>query len=225
MNIWALNKISNQEKSDILSQHRHLYNGYTTINPEVPNKQPLYVQDFAKDKDGIVINNMGNTKKYTNFGINESKSDEICEECGPDMYEGECMECGEEKTEGIYDVNDIKKSNKFDYVENDIDEEDNGFEHMESAFKDEYTEDELDEWAAPLLRAAATGAGAELAGGAANYVSGKFESKDLEGEVDEDLEGEVDEDLEEEVDDDLRENFKSEKMRIMEMMNRMNVIK
>lgn len=245
MNVWPLNKISNEEKSNILSQHRHVYNGYRSINPTVSNEQPLYVQDFAKDKEGMVINNKGVTKKYTNFAINESEDKELCTECGGQMYEGECMECGDKMYEGectecgdemyedIYDVDDLTKENKFDYVENDdiddsvlyemgddetvyeleIDEkyfedEDNpGFEPMESAFSNE--EGEVDEWAAPLIRAAATGAGAELAGRAADYVSSKFESEDLE----------------EEIDDDLKESFKSEKSRIMEMMNRMKVLK
>jgi len=61
----------------------------------VSNEQPLYVQDFAKDKDGMVINNKGEIKKYTNFGINEStEAKEVCDECGSMMMEGECTECG-----------------------------------------------------------------------------------------------------------------------------------
>jgi len=57
---------------------------------------PLYVQDFAKDKVGAVLNNKGTVKAYTNVGINEQKEQkEVCDECGAmQMSEGECMECG-----------------------------------------------------------------------------------------------------------------------------------
>ena len=71
MKIWGLGQISNEEKANILSQHRELYNGYQTMQPKVSNTQPLYVQDFANDKGGIVVNNKGEVKPYTNMGINE----------------------------------------------------------------------------------------------------------------------------------------------------------
>jgi RecJ-like exonuclease len=61
----------------------------------VSNQQPLYVQDFAKDKVGAVVNNKGVVKPYTNMGINEQVQNEVCDECGAmQMSEGECMECG-----------------------------------------------------------------------------------------------------------------------------------
>ena len=42
---------------------------------------------------------------------------QICE-CGGNMSEGECMECGKSyMDEGIYDVDDLDDSNEFDYVE------------------------------------------------------------------------------------------------------------
>jgi hypothetical protein len=70
---FAVNTISEEERSNILSQHKTLYNGYQTMNPEIPNTQPLYVQDFAKDKVGAVMGNNGNIKGYTNMGINENE--------------------------------------------------------------------------------------------------------------------------------------------------------
>lgn len=93
---FAANRLSQDEKNDILSQHRTLYDGYRTLQPNVSNQQPLYVQDFAKDKVGAVINNKGVVKPYTNVGINEQKeAKEVCDECGAmQMSEGECMECG-----------------------------------------------------------------------------------------------------------------------------------
>jgi len=103
---FAVNTISEEERSNILSQHKTLYNGYQTMNPEIPNTQPLYVQDFAKDKVGAVMGNKGNIKGYTNMGINEQVEEQSfpydkpivsegeCSECGGTMMEGECSECG-----------------------------------------------------------------------------------------------------------------------------------
>lgn len=67
--------VSNEERENILNRHKEVYNGYKTLNPNpVENEQPLYIQDFANDKDGMVVNNKGEVKAYTNMGINESKS-------------------------------------------------------------------------------------------------------------------------------------------------------
>ena len=71
---FGLGQLSASEKSDILNQHKSLYNGYQTMQPQVSNRQPLYVYDDAGDKDGFVVNNRGEIKKYTNMGINESHS-------------------------------------------------------------------------------------------------------------------------------------------------------
>ena len=92
---FAAGKLTEEERENILSQHRHVYNGYRTMQPQVNNQQPLYVQDFAKDKVGAVVNNKGVVKPYTNVGINEStEQKEVCDECGSMMMEGECSECG-----------------------------------------------------------------------------------------------------------------------------------
>ena len=68
---FGLGQLSATEKSDILDQHKSVYNGYKTMQPEVSNTQPLYVYDDISDKDGFVVNNKGEVKKYTNMGINE----------------------------------------------------------------------------------------------------------------------------------------------------------
>jgi hypothetical protein len=68
---FGLGQLSAAEKSDILDQHKSLYNGYQTMQPQVSNTQPLTVYDFAGDKEGLVVNNKGEVKKYTNMGINE----------------------------------------------------------------------------------------------------------------------------------------------------------
>lgn len=142
MNFYTLGQLSPSEKNDILSKHKHLYNGYRSMYPKVSNTQPLYVQDFANDKDGIVVNNKGEVKKYTNVGINEQvESKEVCDECGAMemsegsttcnecggmMMEGECMECGwkggqvmeyENMDEDIYDIEDLNPDEGFDYTE------------------------------------------------------------------------------------------------------------
>jgi hypothetical protein len=137
---FGLGQLSATEKSDILNQHKSVYNGYQTMQPQVSNTQPLTVYDFAGDKEGLVVNNKGEVKKYTNMGINEQvETNEVCDdcgamemsesecsECGGMMYEGECSECGwkgemDEETghlDDIYKVRDLNlKHGDFDYVE------------------------------------------------------------------------------------------------------------
>ena len=91
---FGLGQLSASEKSDILNQHKSLYNGYQTMQPQVSNTQPLYVFDAAGDKDGMVVNNKGEVKKYTNMGINEQvEKNEVCDECGAMIMDGVCSEC------------------------------------------------------------------------------------------------------------------------------------
>jgi hypothetical protein len=80
-------KMTNEEKNNILDQHKELYNGFATNNV-TSNQQPLYVQDFANDKGGITVSNTGNVMTYRNMGINEdvmSGSEFVPEE----TFEGE----------------------------------------------------------------------------------------------------------------------------------------
>lgn len=72
MNQYFL-KMTQEEKSNILDQHKELYDGFVTRYPSQQNTQPLYVQDFANDKQGITVSNQGVVKPYTNMGINESE--------------------------------------------------------------------------------------------------------------------------------------------------------
>ena len=75
MNAYFLS-MKPEERENILSQHREVYNGYQTLNPAaMESTQPLYTQDFANDKLGMVVNNKGEVKQYTNMGINESRRD------------------------------------------------------------------------------------------------------------------------------------------------------
>mgnify|MGYP003345477669 FL=1 len=109
-----------EERESILDKHKHIYNGYQTLQANISNPQPLYVQDFANDKEGITVSNKGNVMSYKNMNINESVEEGNMCECGGMVYEGECSECGKAyKTHDIdiYDVKDLNPKNKFDYVE------------------------------------------------------------------------------------------------------------
>ena len=91
---FGLGQLSAAEKSDILDQHKSVYNGYQTMQPQVSNTQPLTVYDFAGDKEGMVVNNKGEVKKYTNYGINEQvEAKEVCDDCGAMIMDGMCSEC------------------------------------------------------------------------------------------------------------------------------------
>ena len=145
---YGIGQLSAAEKSDILNQHKSLYNGYQTMQPQVSNTQPLYVYDPAGDKDGLVVNNKGEVKKYTNFGINEQVEEKsMCEQCGGQMTEGECMECGygqmEEETghlDDIYKERDLNLSHgDFDYVEGGG----NDYGTFEGMHKNLYKEDDI----------------------------------------------------------------------------------
>jgi len=67
-------KMSQAEKNNILDQHKSIYDGFVTEFAQTNNTQPLYVQDYANDKGGLVVSNKGNVKLYTNMKINESKA-------------------------------------------------------------------------------------------------------------------------------------------------------
>ena len=67
-------KMTNEERTNILDQHKEIYDGYVTQYANT-NEQPLYVQDFANDKNGITVNNRGEVGTYRNTGINEMKHD------------------------------------------------------------------------------------------------------------------------------------------------------
>lgn len=64
-------KMTNEEKNNILNQHKTIYDGYVTEYGQQGNTQPLYVQDYANDKGGMTVSNKGNVMAYKNVGINE----------------------------------------------------------------------------------------------------------------------------------------------------------
>ena len=149
---FGLGQLSATEKQDILDQHKSLYNGYQTMQPQVSNTQPLYVYDFAGDKDGMVVNNKGEVKRYTNMGINEQyEKAGVCEQCGGTMREDVCEQCGgkmegevEEgvgKLDDIYDEEDLNPSAGFDYIEGSS----NSVDTFEKMHKNLYKEDEYED--------------------------------------------------------------------------------
>ena len=68
-------KMTNEERENILDQHKTIYDGYVTSYAQQPKEQPLYTQDFANDKQGITVSNKGVVTAYKNMGINEMKYD------------------------------------------------------------------------------------------------------------------------------------------------------
>lgn len=112
-------KMSKEEKSNILDQHKSLYDGYVTKYNQESNQSPLYVQDFANDKNGITLNNKGEVKPYTNFKINESPLDRIGD--GPvDLKNGtvdidSVEDTNEDNVEFMHDVLPSPNEDEFDY--------------------------------------------------------------------------------------------------------------
>jgi hypothetical protein len=80
--------MSKEDRDNILDQHKELYNGYVMQNQTNSNQQPLYVQDFANDKNGINLDINGNVKTYRNFGINESRGLDMIGDGDVDLKNG-----------------------------------------------------------------------------------------------------------------------------------------
>jgi hypothetical protein len=68
-------KMTNEERDNILDQHKEIYDGYVTSYAQPAKEQPLYTQSYANDKEGLTVNNRGEVSKYKNMGINEMRYD------------------------------------------------------------------------------------------------------------------------------------------------------
>ena len=68
-------KMTNEERDNILDQHKTIYDGYVTSYAQQPKEQPLYTQDFANDKQGLTVSNKGVVTAYKNMNINEMRFD------------------------------------------------------------------------------------------------------------------------------------------------------
>jgi hypothetical protein len=127
MKAYFLN-VPNEEKQNILDQHKTVYDGYVT-NFAKPNEQPLYVQDLANDKGGITVSNKGVVKRYTNMGINENIDEMELDGIGDGpldlekgVFDGEMSEEDEieinlKKNEPSYDI-DVEFTEELDEEEN-----------------------------------------------------------------------------------------------------------
>jgi hypothetical protein len=67
--------MTNEERDNILDQHKTIYDGYVTSYAQQPKEQPLYTQDFANDKQGLTVSNKGVVTSYKNMNINEMRYD------------------------------------------------------------------------------------------------------------------------------------------------------
>jgi hypothetical protein len=67
--------MTNEERSNILDQHKEVYDGYVTSYAQPAKEQPLYTQSYANDKGGINVNNRGEVSTYSNMNINEMHAD------------------------------------------------------------------------------------------------------------------------------------------------------
>jgi hypothetical protein len=67
--------MTNEERSNILDQHKEIYDGYVTSYAQPEKEQPLYTQSYANDKGGINVNNRGEVSTYSNLRINEMRHD------------------------------------------------------------------------------------------------------------------------------------------------------
>lgn len=146
-------KMTKEERSNILDQHKTLYDGYVTRYNQESNQYPLYVQDLANDKNGITVTNKGNVKTYTNMNINEALLDTIGD--GPtDLKNGTVdvdsfMDTETQNSEFLHDVYPSPNEEEFDYksfgkYEDDMEENYNQYEYDIDELED-YSSEEINE--------------------------------------------------------------------------------
>jgi hypothetical protein len=123
------------EKNDILDQHKKVYDGFVTTYGQQINQQPLYVQDYANDKQGVTVSNKGVVKPYTNMNINEADAmtgakylpDVSFDFGGPDdEFESEYVgfdgedKIGDSKTDMKYGTFDDEEDDEIDLKDFDM---------------------------------------------------------------------------------------------------------
>ena len=143
-------KMTNEERSNILDQHKEIYDGYVTSYAQQPNQQPLYVQDYANDKGGLTVNSRGEVTTYKNVGINEMHADGkstglFSDEEPKEGYISAGVEYSPEETfEGLHDMIGDGEDDLEHGVFGDEDESDMVLVSPEVNFDDEddYSDDE-----------------------------------------------------------------------------------
>jgi hypothetical protein len=240
--------VTPEEKENILSKHRHVYNGYRTLNPSpVANEQPLYTQDFANDKEGLVVNNKGEVKAYTNMGINESKKrksyveveEEMCEQCG-EM--GEDLDVGDvaSSVEPAYQFQSHGPEDVYGTLKDyDSEHPHHDYDSMEDVEKYDPSSD-LSDMFGDLSDGMAFGGGPsdtfQHDAGDVNRMGDEGLGQDTENDMDlssikspynftsdgfEDGDDDSEFNVEEEVDEDLQESFTKQRNLTLEMFQRM----
>jgi hypothetical protein len=128
--------MSQAEKNNILDQHKSVYDGYVTEYGKDSNTQPLYVQDYANDKQGITVSNKGVVKPYTNMNINEDfdMRDKIAD--GPMDLENGTVDLDSEL---MHDEYPSPNEDEFDFISLGLNDDD-----MEELDIDETSEMEDD---------------------------------------------------------------------------------
>jgi hypothetical protein len=108
--------MTNEEKSNILDQHKTIYDGYVTSYAQQPKEQPLYTQDFANDKEGLTVSNKGVVTAYKNMNINEMRYDHKSTGLFADEENGfkETMEQGHISGGSIYEPEESFESEDKD---------------------------------------------------------------------------------------------------------------
>jgi hypothetical protein len=241
--------VTPEEKENILSKHRHVYNGYRTLNPSpVANEQPLYTQDFANDKEGLVVNNKGEVKAYTNMGIKESKKrksyveveEEMCEQCG-EM--GEDLDVGDvaSSVEPAYQFQSHGPEDVYGTLKDyDSEHPHHDYDSMEDVEKYDPSSD-LSDMFGDLSDGMAFGGGPsdtfQHDAGDVDRMSDEGLGQDTENDMDlssikspynftsdgfEDGDDDSEFNVEEEVDEDLQESFTKERKLTLEMFQRMS---
>lgn len=137
MKSYFLN-IPNEERQNILDQHKSVYDGYVT-NFAKPSEQPLYVQDLANDKEGITVNNKGEVKKYTNIKINEEIDEMEMDMIGDGPMDLEAGVFDEEMTEDEIEIDVEDEKEPFE-IDVDFYDELGGDEQMNESVKSQINE-------------------------------------------------------------------------------------
>jgi hypothetical protein len=100
-------KITDEEKTNILSKHRELYDGYVSMQKK-QSPQQLSVYDDISDKNGLTLKSSDIIKEV---------KENMCEQCGTKMNEKECPECGAMNEN--WDTEDLNLDNSMDFIESE----------------------------------------------------------------------------------------------------------